>query len=69
MLHAQLVLYAIECLKAKTKVNIPQAYVPVMQRTFIKQSPEQAVEEFGNMANVINSFNIFEGSYFEKKKK
>lgn len=66
MLHAQLCLYAIECLKAKTKVIMPQAFVPEMTNTFIKPNPQIAMNDATVLASVVNSFSIFEGTFYDK---
>lgn len=66
MLHAQLVLYAVECLKNEVKAKVPPAYVPEYTSTFIKNNTTQATQCFAELAGVVNSFNIFDGTFYDK---
>lgn len=64
MLHAQLVLYAVECLKNKVKAKVPEAFVPEMTSTLIKNTVEDAQNHYAVLASTVNSFNLFEGTYY-----
>lgn len=66
MLHAQLVLYAVECLKNEVKANVPPAYVPEYTSTLIKADTRQATQLFTELAGVVNSFNLFTGTFYDK---
>lgn len=69
ILHAQLVLYAIECLKNKHRAVVPQAIVPDITNSFIYQNLEKATEHYTQLASVVNSFNLFEGTFYDKNTK
>ncbi len=66
MLHAQLVLYAVECLKNEVKAKVPQAYVPEYTSTLIRNDIHQATQLAVELTGVVNSFNIFTDTYYDK---
>lgn len=64
MFQAQLVLYALECLHNKHKASVPQAIVPNITNTIIYSNPTEALNHYTELVSVVNSFPIFEGTYY-----
>lgn len=69
VLHAQLLIYAIECIKAGYKVNIPQPFIPEITETVTHKTVEDAVNHYNSIATVVSQFDVFKTSVFNKKNK
>lgn len=67
VLHAQLLLYAIECIKAGHKANVPQPFVPEITETVTHQTVQDAVNHYNGVATVVSQFDVFKTSVFNKK--
>jgi len=69
VLHAQLLLYAIECIKAGHKADVPAPFVPEITETVTHQTAEDARNHFNSIAAVVEQFDVFKSSVFNKKNK
>ncbi|TXG77115.1 hypothetical protein E6Q11_03320 [Candidatus Dojkabacteria bacterium] len=62
--HAQLCLYAIECLKKGVKVKMPKIFIPEFTDTLFWPNVAHAQAHNNDLGSVINSFDVFKGTYF-----
>lgn len=69
VLHAQLLLYAIECIKAGHKAEVPSPFVPEITETVTHQTVDNARNHFNGIATVVEQFDVFKSSVFNKKNK
>ena len=69
VLHAQLLLYAIECIKAGHKADVPKPFVPEITETVTHQTVGDAANHFNSIAAVVDQFDVFKTSAFNKKNK
>jgi hypothetical protein len=67
MLHAQLVLYAIGCIKEGHRANIDDPFIPNFTATLVNQNPAIAQRNYQNIVGTVASFNLFADSYLNKK--
>jgi len=62
--NAQLVLYAIECLKKGVQAKVKTVFVPQFTDTVFIQNVGQAQSHYEDLASVVRSFDVFKGTYF-----
>lgn len=69
ILHAQLILYAIECIKAGHRANVPAPFVPEITQTIIYPNVDEALLKHNGIAQSVEMYDVFENSVFNKKNK
>jgi len=69
ILHAQLVLYAIECIKAGHRAIVPEPFVPELTETVIYPSIDEAKMKHHGIATTVAMYDVFKNSVFNKKNK
>jgi len=69
ILHAQLVLYAIECIKAGHRAIVPEPFVPELTETVIYPSLDEAKMKHNGIATTVVMYDVFKNSVFNKKNK
>lgn len=68
MLQSQLILYAIECLKAGKKVSVPPAKPPQVESTLLGGNAIMAQKDWLSTAEAVNSYSIFKDTYYDNSK-
>lgn len=69
ILHAQLVLYAIECIKNGHRAIVPEPFVPELTETVIYPSLDEAKMKHHGVATTVAMYDVFKNSPFNKKNK
>ena len=69
ILHAQLVLYAIECIKNGHRAEVPEPFVPELTETIIYPSLDEAKMKHHGISTTVAMYDVFKTSLFNKKNK
>jgi hypothetical protein len=69
ILHAQLIIYAIDCIKQGHRGTIAMPFVPDFKETVLFNNVAEAQAHYNSLSSTVASFSVFENSYFNKKTK